>query len=210
MLLFLYLTVSLDYKSDIDFDMPGVLLYTDGDRVTLSWTPSDVLPTEVASPNDYQVTVEVYAYTSNAWSLFEELDTVENTGIMTITGIQPGPVNGDPIVPIAFHIRAIDSVTLKAYIRPILQANLAGIWSPVSYKITNPDYDAANYCSQFLENQDFSGSDLLQKTVPCPCRASQARIGNSMLLEQRSSTAVQMRRFFSPKADTCFLSTVVG
>lgn len=190
--------------------MPGVLLYSDTDRVTLTWTPSDVLPTNIASPNDYQVTVEVYAYTSKAWSLFEELGTVENNGTMVIAGIKPGPVGGDPIVPITFHIRATDSVNLKADIRPILQANQTGIWSPVSYKITNPDYDAANYCSQFLENQEFSGIDLLQKTVPCPCRASQARIANSMFLEQRSSTAAQMRRFFSSKADTCFLSTVVG
>ncbi len=188
--------------------MPGVLLYSDGDRVTLTWTPSDVLTTEIAAPNDYQVTVEVYAYISNAWTLFEELDTVVNTGTTIIQILEPGPDGRDPIVPIAFHIKAADSVNLEDYIRPVVQAGQVGIWSPIAYKIANPNYLAADLCEQFLQNQEISGTDLLQKTISCPCRANQARIGNSMFLEQRSTTAVQMRRFFYPDAASCFLSTV--
>lgn len=190
--------------------MPGVLLYLDGDQVTLTWRPSDVLTTEIADPNDYRVTVEVYAYISNAWSMLEELDTVVNTGETVIQMLGPGPDGYDSIVPIAFHIRVADSANLENYIRPVVQDGQVGIWSPVAYKIADLSYMAADSCAQFVQNQQIPGTDLLQKTTSCPCRASQARIGNSMFLEQRSMTAIQMRRFFYPDADTCFLSTVTG
>lgn len=190
--------------------MPGVLLYTDGDEITLTWTPSDVLPTEIAEQNDYQVTVEVYAYILNTWSLFEDLDTVFNTGTTVIPMLRQGPDATDPIIPISFHIKAADSVNLEDYIRPVIQAGEVGIWSSVAYKITDPGYLAADLCAQFVQDQPISGTELLQKTISCPCRANQARIGNSMFLEQRSDTAIQMRRFLYPTAGTCFLSTVTG
>lgn len=190
--------------------MPGVLLYSDGDRVTLTWTPSDVLLTEIAGQNDYQVTVEVYAYISSVWTLFEDFGTVVNTGTTVIPMLKRGPNGGDPIVPIAFHIKAADSMNLENYIRPVVQTGQIGVWSPVAYKIADPDYLAGEFCEEFVQNQQITGTDLLQKTISCPCRANQARIGNSMFLEQRSTTAVQMRRLFYPNAATCFLSTVVG
>ena len=185
-------------------------MYLDGDQVTLTWTPSDVLLTEIADQNDYSVTVEVYAYISNAWSLFEELDTVANTGSTVISGIRSGPTGSDPIVPIAFYIKPADSANLVDYIRPLVQSGQAGIWSPVAYKVVDPGYVAADLCEQFVQEQQISGPDLSQETVACPCQANQGRIGNSMFLEQRSSTAVQMRKFFYPTAATCFLSTVLG
>ena len=190
--------------------MPGLLLYSDGDRVTLTWTPSDVLSTEIASQNDYPVLVEVYAYISNSWSLFERLDMVENTGTAVIPRLRSGPNGTDPIVPIAFRITAADSSSLKDYVRPVIQAGQVGLWSPVAYKLANPDFVAADVCKEFVQNQPLSGAELLQKAIPCPCRTDQARIGNSMFLEQRSNTAVLMRRFLRPDAATCFLSTTIG
>lgn len=202
--------VSLDYKSGVEFEMPGVLLYSDGDAVTLTWNPTDVLPTEIANRNDYWVNVEVYAYTSNVWTPFEDFGVVANTGFTVLHSIRPGPVGEDSVVPIAFYIKAADSVNLEEYIRPVVQSGQAGIWSPVAYKIASTDYTAAQLCAQFAENQEINGPELLQNTVPCPCRADQARLENSMFLEQNSSTATQMRRFLYPNAATCFLSTVTG
>lgn len=190
--------------------MPGVLLYSDGDGVTLTWSPSDVLPTEIADQNDYQVTVEVYAYVSNVWSLFEELDTVDNIGTAVVPKLKLGPNGTDPIVPIAFRIKAADSKNLKEYIRSIVQADQVGIWSPVAYKLANPDYIAGVLCAQFVQNQPISGADLLQNTISCPCRVDQARLGNSMFLEQHSRAALLMRKFLYPNAATCFLSTTTG
>ena len=189
--------------------MPGGLLYSDGDSVTLTWSPSDVLPSEIASQDDYQVIVEVYAYVSNEWELFQLVSIQGNTGSATVQ-IRSGPEESDPIVPISFHIKAGDSGNLEEYIRPIVRDGQVGIWSPVAYKITDPTYVAADFCEEFVENQNISGTDLLQNTAPCPCRADQARVGNSMSVEQRSSTAVQMRQFFYPGAATCFLSTELG
>ena len=181
-------TVSLDYISGVQFDMPGVLLYSDGDGINLTWTPSDMLPTEIANPNDYQVTVEVYAYISNAWILFEEFDSVVNSGTMVISMLMAGPNGTDPIVPIAFRIKVADSVNLKDYIRPVVQAGQIGIWSPVAYKIASPNDRGAEMCSEYFRNQ-ISEFDVLKKAISCPCRADQARVGNSMFLEQLSSIA---------------------
>lgn len=191
--------------------MPGGLLYSEGDSVTLTWTPSDVLSSEIAGQNDYLVTMEVYAYILGEWSIFEEIDTsVVNTGSIDILEIRSMPEGTDPIVPISFHIKAEDSLNLEDYIRPVVQAGQAGIWSPVAYVITDSEYVAADYCIQFVEEQLFSGAELLQNTIPCPCRTNQARVGNSMFLEQRTYLAIQMRQLFYPSASTCFLSTVVG
>ena len=189
--------------------MPGVLLYSDGDSVTLTWTPSDVITTEIAAPNDYQVTVVVFMYMSERWIILEELDTIDNTGTAVIS-LEPGPHNSNPILPITFHIRAADSANLADYIRPVVQEGLVGIWSPIAYKLADPSYNAAEYCGRHHRSQHTSGEELLEKTIPCPCRAEQGRIGNSKLLEQHSAMAVQTRRFFYPDAATCFLSTVTG
>ena len=209
--MFFVAAVSLNYKSSVEIDMPGVLLHSDGDRVTLTWTPADVLPPEVADKDDYQVSVEVYAYISNAWSLFQEFaDAVDNTGTAVIPKLNFGPNRTDPIVPISFRVKVADSVNLMDYIRPVVQAGQVGIWSPVVYKIADPGFITADLCAQFVESQAISGSDLLQKTISCPCRVSQARHGNSMFEEQRSGIAAMTRKFFYPNADTCFLSTITG
>jgi hypothetical protein len=204
-------TVSLDYKSSVQVDMPGVLLHSDGDMVTLSWTPTNVLPPEIAGKDDYRVAVEVFAYISNVWTLFEEFaNTVANTGVTLVPNLSFGPNGTDPIVPIAFSLKAVDSVNLTDFIRPIVQAGQVGIWSPVVYKITDPGYIVADMCAQFVASQPTTGPKLLKKAISCPCRLSQARHGNSMFQEQISGTAVMMRKFFYPKADACFLSTITG
>ena len=191
--------------------MPGGLLYSDGDGVTLTWNPVDVLPTEIADPNSYDVTVEVHMYTTetSGWGLFQELHTGPNSGT-AVVHLQPGPTGFDQVVPITFRITPADSMALEEYIRPIVRAGVIGIWSPVAYKIASQTYSASQSCMQFVQSQFGTALRLKHFAIPCPCQASQARIGNSMFVEQRSATAVQMRRFFTPKAATCFVSTTVG
>ena len=208
-----FITVSPDYESMVFIDMPGVLLHSYGDNLTLTWAPSNVLPTEIASPSDYRVIIEVYVHDfREGWSWYQVLTIAENSGaIHNISSLSPGPYP-DFLVPMAFRVSVKDSVNLPGYIRPLVQNGKIGIWSPIAYKVTNSTY--ASYAQQFCRNwvgqQSVSGRDLLQRTVPCPCRAEQARIGNSMFLEQRSPTAVQLSHFLYPGAATCFLSTTTG
>lgn len=202
--------VSLDFHSDVQFTMLGELLYSDGDAVTLTWTPGDVLPSEISSPSDYQVTVEVYAYKSGAWTLFETVSTLDNYGNASISMLQQGPSGDEPIVPIAFRIKAVDSTALPSYIRPLVLTGQIGIWSPVAYKIAVPNYSAQTSCSEFVLSQGVSGAELLQNVPSCPCRVSQARMSNSRFTEQRSDAAIQMTRFLHPGADVCFVSATTG
>lgn len=187
--------------------MPGMLLYSDGDEIFLTWTPSDLLPTEIADPDDYQIAIEVYTYVSDAWTLFEEFSSVVNSGTTAISMLKPGPNGVDPIIPIAFRIKVEDSSNLEDYIRPVVQAGRVGVWSPVAYKIASSDYKGAEMCTEFFQNNIYELD--AKNIISCPCRVDQARTANSMFLEQLSSTAMQMRKFFYPKASTCFLSTVI-
>lgn len=59
----------MDYFSQVTFHIPGILLYTDGDNVTLNWNPNDIIPTRIASPNDYNVSIDLYYYYTkyNQW-----------------------------------------------------------------------------------------------------------------------------------------------
>ena len=192
--------------------MQGVLLHSDGDTVTLSWAPSDILPTEMANPSDYRVRVDVYVHDfREGWSWYQLLSIVENTGIINVSSLSPGPYP-DLLVPMAFRVSAVDSAVLPGYIRPLVRDRQIGIWSPVAYKATSSDYvtSAQQLCQNWVRQQSLTGREILQRTPPCPCRAEQARIGNSMFIEQRSSTATQLSRFLYPGAATCFLSTTIG
>ena len=203
--------MSPDYESKVFINMPGILVYSDGDNVTLTWTPTDVLPAEIEFSSYYSVYLNVELYLHDfreGWYFYNNLGIVENVGFLFIDSLPQGPYH-DLLVPAAIQLSMVDSETLPQYILPLAQTGQIGIWSPVFYKesVRSSDTSPQDFCPSWVEGEREVRTEFLQQTHPCPCRVEQARIGNSMFIEQRSTVAVQQSRFLYPGADTCFLST---
>lgn len=206
----------MDYLHYVTFDMPGILLYSDGDPVKITWNPSNVLPTSITSPTNYDVRIELYYYYTNIseWQKAAVLVSRQsNTGSAQLSSLPTAPNTTNAIVPMSFKIVALNSSSVPDYINPLLQSGEVSIWSPLSYKITNNDYTlkSREFCLNWYDRTIQNEEELITVTLPaCPCTVTQARIGNSGFIEQRSPYAIKMRQFFYSQASTCFLSVNIG
>ena len=94
--------------------MPGILVYSDGDNVTLTWTPTDVLPAEIEFSSCYSVYLNVELYLHDfreGWYFYNNLGIVENVGFLFIDSLPQGPYH-DLLVPAAIPLSVVDSETL--------------------------------------------------------------------------------------------------
>lgn len=215
LMIFCLSTVSYEQANDVQFRMENILLYSDGDNLTLNWNPHDVIPPQLQSHIvEHTVKIEVYTYSfhNETWFLFQQIaSNINNSGEAFFPTLQPGPGSYEHnVVLMAFRIAPLvensSSSDIPEYVQSLISADQIGIWSSVAYKVTTPDYNsvAPSLCQEWATEP--TGLIHVDSNPPCPCNILQARQGNSMFLEMLGERADMVREFFHPGATSCFIS----
>ena len=195
--------------------MENILLYSDGDNLTLDWDPRNVIPPQLQNNVvAHSVKIEVYTYSfdNESWLLFQEIaSNTNNSGEAFIPTLQPGPESSEhSVVLMAFRIAPLlDNSSFSEtaeYVQSLISADKISIWSSVAYKVATPDYNSLtpSLCQEWATEP--AGQISADSNPPCPCNIQQARQGNSMFLEMLGERADMVQEFFHPGATSCFIS----
>ncbi len=208
--------MSVEEASNVDFVLDNNLLHYDGDNITLTWNPNDIINPDLVSPILYSVDVEVYWYDihNNTWNFIKALaNGLNNSGLATNLSNSLTDLDSieDYIVPIVFRIVPIaeDTSMIPDYLLPFFQNDEFGIWSSIAFKVTRnrQEEHVPGLCQDWISREN---SGTLTASIPCPCSVRQARRVNSGLFELRSRRHASLRSFFNPGARNCFVSILLG
>ena len=191
----------------MEITVPNILLFFDGDPITLTWNPSDILASDIAPPSTYSVLIEAYSLHNSQWKLIETYDHfIENSGKVELVSF-PSKVIASPQHPItimAFRVVCADSSDLPQYIQSAVDKKEIGIWSHYIYYMP-PYYQqhAQELCQAWYVKNRYS---LVNPNSACPCRTDQAEQVNSGFYELLTPYDKKLQQFLSPKSTRCFHS----
>ena len=177
------------------------LLFEASSLVTLSWTPSDVFPSE--KQDSYSVDIALYGLVRNentaSWSELDQVATnISNSGKVNITV---------PDLPLLQNHSAYLTVTFQVRFSPLSLTNQsydqlsvsAGIWTSEAYYSYEgePSRDRCIAWASHLQARETELSQISDLPA-CPCNLDQAKAPNSGFMEE------QGKDIFQSQSSVCY------
>lgn len=181
------------------------MLFVAGSEVSLTWTPSDVLPLE--SSNTYNIDIALYGLLQRdnvtSWrELSLVVTNASNIGRVNVT-IPELPLlpNHSSYITIAFQVR-VHPLPHTGHNYEQLHSQ-AGIWTGESYYIYTGK-PSRERCIAWVGDLEAREAERQQLSLlpPCPCNLEQAKAPNGGFKEGLWNT------FLNPQAAVCYYQSL--
>ncbi len=192
-------------STDVEYqNQDSSILLSTNDVVTVTWTPSKVVPITTVDPSSYTVSVNLYEVTS--FGNFSLLGTIAsdipNNGQATVTipTVQP---QATPVAEIMLQIVASGTASgSDELLDIIISSESVGIWSFRGVFTTTMDLHPA--CNQWCDSQPPEIGSILTSRADfsCPPTLSQALLPNSGVIA--TFMLPEVMEFYNPGTVACF------